>query len=87
MALLRIDTNYLQRTLKHLLSVPSPTGYTDVVVRETCKELSSLGIPFALTRRGAIRALVRGKDHRGARGIIAHLDTLGAQVKRIKDNG
>ncbi len=87
MALLRIDTEYLQRTLKHLLSVPSPTGYTDVIVRETCKELSSLGVPFALTRRGAIRALIRGKDHRGARGIIAHLDTLGAQVKRIKENG
>jgi peptidase M42 family hydrolase len=87
MARLRIDTNYLQDTLKHLLSVPSPTGYTDAVVRETCEELSRLGVPFALTRRGAIRAFVRGTDHRGARGIIAHLDTLGAQVKRIKENG
>src|SRR5690606_19521897 len=87
MARLRIDTTYLQDTLKHLLSVPSPTGYTDVVVRETCEELSRLGVPFALTRRGAIRAFVPGKDHRGARGIIAHLDTLGAQVKRIKENG
>lgn len=87
MALLRIDTDYLQTILKHLLSVPSPTGYTDVIVRETCKELSRFGVPFALTRRGAIRALVRGKDHKGARAIIAHLDTIGAQVKRIKDNG
>jgi peptidase M42 family hydrolase len=31
--------------------------------------------------------VIKGKDHRGARAIIAHLDTLGAQVKRIKENG
>jgi peptidase M42 family hydrolase len=87
MARLRIDTEYLQRTLKRLLSVPSPTGYTDAIVREVCNELSHMDVPFELTRRGAIRALVKGKDHRGARAVIAHLDTLGAQVKQIKENG
>jgi peptidase M42 family hydrolase len=87
MARLRIDTEYLKRTLKRLLSVPSPTGYTDAIVRETCNELSQMEVPFELTRRGAIRAIVKGKDHRGARAVIAHLDTLGAQVKRIKENG
>lgn len=87
MPLLKIDTIYLQETLKNLLAVPSPTGYTDVIVRETCQELSKLGVPFELTRRGAIRAVIRGKNPRGARGIIAHLDTLGAQVKFIKGNG
>jgi peptidase M42 family hydrolase len=87
MARLPIDTDYLQRCLKRLLSVPSPTGYTDVIVRETCSELARMDVPFELTRRGAIRAVIKGKDHRGARAIIAHLDTLGAQVKRIKENG
>jgi peptidase M42 family hydrolase len=87
MPLLRIDTDYLQDILKRLLAVPSPTGYTDAVVRETCRELAKLKVPFELTRRGAIRAKVEGKDHRGARGIVVHLDTLGAQVKRIKENG
>src|SRR6185436_7450793 len=46
-----------------------------------------MDVPFELTRRGAIRAVIKGRDHRGARAIIAHLDTLGAQVKRIKENG
>jgi peptidase M42 family hydrolase len=87
MAKLPIDTDYLQRCLKRLLSVPSPTGYTDVIVRETCSELARMDVPFELTRRGAIRAVIKGQDHRGARAIIAHLDTLGAQVKRIKENG
>ncbi len=84
---LRIDTEYLKRCLKRLLSVPSPTGYTDAVVRETCNELMRMDVPFELTRRGAIRAIVKGRDHRGGRAIVAHLDTLGAQVKRIKDDG
>jgi peptidase M42 family hydrolase len=84
---LTIDTDYLQRCLKRLLSVPSPTGYTDAIVRETCYELARMEVPFELTRRGAIRAVIKGNDHRGARAVIAHLDTLGAQVKRIKENG
>jgi peptidase M42 family hydrolase len=84
---LQIDTDYLQRCLQRLLAIPSPTGYTDNAVRECCAELKRLHVPFELTRRGAIRAIVSGREHRGARAIIAHLDTLGAQVKRIKANG
>jgi peptidase M42 family hydrolase len=84
---LPIDTGYLQDCLARLLAIPSPTGYTDNVVRECCAELKRLGVPFELTRRGAIRAIVGGREPRGARAIICHLDTLGAQVKQIKPNG
>src|SRR5690606_35993977 len=38
-------------------------------------------------RRGAIRAVRQGARRKGARAVIAHLDTLGAQVKLVKDNG
>ncbi len=84
---LPIDTTYLQHCLARLLAIPSPTGYTDNVVRECCRELARLDVPFELTRRGAIRAIIGGKEPRGARAIISHLDTIGAQVKRIKPNG
>jgi peptidase M42 family hydrolase len=83
----RIDTNYLAGTLRDLLACPSPTGYTDNVVRLCGKELGRLGIDFELTRRGAIRAFTQGRKEHPARAIISHLDTLGAQVKLIKDNG
>ena len=75
------------RVLQRLLAVPSPTGYTDEIVRYVSEELGALGIPFSVTRRGAILALYRGKQVDGARAIVAHLDTLGATVKMIKDNG
>src|SRR3546814_14554049 len=41
----------------------------------------------SVTRGGAIRACYRGKQVEGARAVVAHLDTLGATVKRIKENG
>ena len=87
MARLSIDTDYLKQCLRRLLAIPSPTGYTDIIVREVCHELARLNVPFELTRRGAIRAIVKGREHRGARAVIAHLDTLGALVKLIKDTG
>jgi peptidase M42 family hydrolase len=87
MTMLHIDLDYLADTLDELLAIPSPTSYTDNVVRHCGHELDRLGVPFEVTRRGAIRAILRGKKRRPARAIAAHLDTLGAQVKEIKENG
>ncbi|WP_319531594.1 osmoprotectant NAGGN system M42 family peptidase [uncultured Cohaesibacter sp.] len=87
MTMLGIDTDYLQKTLAKLLEIPSPTGYTDTIVRFVTKELKSLGLDAELTRRGAIRAIRQGSRRKGARAIVTHLDTLGAQVKFLKDNG
>jgi putative aminopeptidase FrvX len=46
--------------LRSLLAIPSPTGYTDNVVRACSAELDRLGLKFELTRRGAIRAIYPG---------------------------
>jgi peptidase M42 family hydrolase len=82
-----IDTDYLAEQLRRLLAIPSPTGYTDTVVRYVSEELERLGVPYSVTRRGAILALYRGRDLEGARAVVAHLDTLGATVKMIKETG
>ena len=87
MTRLKIDLSYLTDQLKALLSIDSPTGYTDTIVRHVTEELERLGLKPELTRRGAIRAIRRGAQRRGARALISHLDTLGAQVKYIKDSG
>ncbi|WP_193177009.1 osmoprotectant NAGGN system M42 family peptidase [Oricola nitratireducens] len=87
MSRLAIDHEYLLSTLDALLQIPSPTGYTDPIVRHVSAELERLGLGIELTRRGAIRAIRPGKRESGARAIVSHLDTLGAQVKYLKDNG
>ncbi|MCC5987355.1 MAG: osmoprotectant NAGGN system M42 family peptidase [Pararhodobacter sp.] len=84
---LEIDLGYLRGALEALLAIPSPTGYTDTVVRHVCGELDAMGVEYDLTRRGAIRARLTGEVHGGARAIISHLDTLGAQVRALKPNG
>ena len=84
---MKIDEAYLARQLNNLLAINSPTGYTDQIVRYCSEELERLGLTPELTRRGAIRAVRHGSRRRGARAIITHLDTLGAQVKLVKENG
>lgn len=84
---LAIDIEYLKATLLHLLQIPSPSGYTDQIVRFVSEELHRLGVPFELTRRGAIRATLAGEATDPARALVAHLDTLGAMVKSLKPNG
>ena len=84
---LPIDSDYLCNTLLRLVRTPSPSGYTDRVVHLVCHELQDLGIPFELTRRGAIRATLAGHVRSPDRAVVAHVDTLGAMVKALKPNG
>ncbi|HKL25738.1 MAG TPA: hypothetical protein VJ910_05875, partial [Desulfuromonadales bacterium] len=84
---LNIDVEYLCDMLETLLNIPSPTGFTDEIVQVTGRELERLGIPFELTRRGAIRAHLPGKLQQPDRALVVHLDTTGAMVKNLKENG
>ncbi len=84
---IKIDTDYMQDILLKLLDIPSPTGFTDQIVYFVGNELEALGVPFELTRRGAIRATLEGKLRSPDRATVTHLDTLGAMVTNLKDNG
>lgn len=81
------DLNYLQKVLLEMLAIPSPTGFTDTIVRYVAEHLEELGIPFELTRRGTIRATLKGRQNSPDRAVSAHLDTIGAIVREVKDNG
>ncbi|MGB0743860.1 MAG: M20/M25/M40 family metallo-hydrolase, partial [Opitutales bacterium] len=84
---IKLDSDYLESLLLRLLCIHSPSGYTDPIVREVCKELDALNISYELTRRGAIRATLNGRAYSPDRAIVTHLDTLGAMVKSAKPNG
>jgi peptidase M42 family hydrolase len=70
-----------------MLAVPSPTGFTDEVVRYVCGALGKLGIGYELTRRGTIVATIAGRDRGASRAVVSHLDTIGATVAGLKENG
>ncbi len=82
-----IDIEYVKKTLLELLAIPSPAGFTDEAVRYTCKQLEEFGLHYEITRRGCIRADMKGRINSPDRAIVAHLDTIGAMVKGLKDNG
>ncbi len=84
---LDIDRDYLVDTLLALLAIPSPSGYTDNIVHRVGEELEALGIGFELTRRGAIRATLPGRETAADRAIVAHVDTIGAMVRGLLPNG
>jgi len=78
------DLDYMQKVLLEMLAIPSPTGFTDTIVRYVAERLEELEIPFELTRRGTIRATLRGRQseyERFDRAVSVHLDTIGAMVR------
>lgn len=81
------DGSYMLNLLVELLEIPSPSGYTDNIVHRVAEELKRLRIDFELTRRGAIRANLAGKQSSPDRAVVAHLDTLGAMVSALRQNG
>ena len=84
---LQINQQYLLEQLAALLAIPSPVGFTDEIVHYVGQELERLKIPLEVTRRGAIRANLAGRVQSPDRAVVVHVDTLGAMVKNLKDNG
>lgn len=73
--------------LENILTIPSPSGYTDKIMEFIEKELKALKASYYITNKGAIVVSIKGKNDSYQRTLSAHVDTLGAMVKGIKGNG
>lgn len=82
-----ITPDRIKKTLLDLLAIPSPCGFTDEAVHYISGALEDIGIRHELTRRGTIRALLPGKESDPARAIVTHVDTIGAMVRFVGENG
>lgn len=74
--------------LVQLLNIPSPTGDTVkaiAFIEETLESYHFLEV--SRTKKGGLVAFWKGEKGAPARGLTAHVDTLGAMVKEIKSNG
>ena len=76
---------YMMEQLKNLISIDSPTGYTNEVQDYLCEELTRLGYTPNRLHKGGVTAELGGEGN----GVMlfAHCDTLGAVVSAIKPNG
>jgi putative aminopeptidase FrvX len=83
-----VDGDYMLEQTAALCRIPSPSGFTRAAIDHVAAELEQLAIPVRRTVKGALVATLPGGDPRGAgRTLSAHVDTLGAMVKEIKDDG
>ena len=77
----------IQKYLEELLSIPSPTGYTQEVCNYIKKILDDLNINYKTSNKGIIVATIEGINKDEEITFSSHIDTLGAMVKEIKSNG
>ncbi|WP_319455448.1 MULTISPECIES: osmoprotectant NAGGN system M42 family peptidase [unclassified Mycobacterium] len=81
------DRAWMIDTLLALLQTPSPSGRTDAVMQLIGDILDDVGVPFKLTRRGALTAELPGDSATIDRALVVHADTIGCMVRQLKDNG
>lgn len=84
---LPIDMEWVTDLLVELLRTPSPSGRTDAVMQLIGDVLVDMGLPFELTRRGALVAELPGESDSVDRAVVVHADTIGCMVSGLKDNG
>ncbi len=73
--------------IKELVTIPSPSGYTEQAIAYVAGCMENKKVPFQITNKGALLATIKGKDDSQHRLLTAHVDTLGAMVKEIKASG
>ncbi|WP_156747073.1 osmoprotectant NAGGN system M42 family peptidase [Mycobacterium sp. E2733] len=86
-AMAEADRTWMVDTLLALLQTPSPAGRTDAVMQHIGDIFDDFGVPFSLTRRGALTAELPGASATVDRALVVHADTIGCMVRRLKDNG
>lgn len=84
----QVDRQYLLHILEDFLNTPSPSGYCTEIMQKAEKEARRLGYDFQWTNKGGgIITLPGQQASGGSLGITAHVDTLGAMVRSIKETG
>lgn len=73
--------------LTTLANIPSPTGFTQVIMDYVQKEINALGYQAIATIKGGLMVTIKGENDDKHRIVTAHLDTLGAMVRAIKSDG
>jgi putative aminopeptidase FrvX len=83
----KFNKEYMLGILDMLLHTPSPTGFCKTIMDKVESEAAKLGFTMQFTNKGNGCIVIPGKQAEPMLGLSAHVDTLGAMVRSIKDNG
>ena len=70
-----------------LLSIDSPTGFTEKAASWVKDTFTALGFDARITTKGGVLVDLGGNDDSDALLLSAHTDTLGGMVAEVKGNG
>lgn len=82
-----INNREIVQYIKELVSIPSPSGFTETAISYVEKFMKDRKINYHISNKGAVIATLKGENDSKHRLLTAHVDTLGAMVKEIKDSG
>ena len=85
-----MDNKYVDFALLkagELIGIDSPTGFTDKAAEYVKKEFEKLGFNSRYTTKGGVLVDLGGEDDENGIILLTHLDTIGAMVSQVKDNG
>ncbi len=73
--------------MQKIVAVDSPTGFTAQAADLVIGEYERLGYRPVKTRKGGVLVDLGGRDEENGVLLEAHIDTLGAMVAEVKENG
>lgn len=77
--------DFIKEQLYALTAIPSPSGFTKKATDYLLSELTALGFTPERSRKGNVFVTLGGSG--SPLVLAAHVDTLGAMVRSIKENG
>jgi len=86
---MKLPPTPIEETLQFLvglLNIPSPTGDTEAATAYVKDAVAGLPVETRFIHKGGLLITWSG-DEAHPRALTAHTDTLGAMVRKIKDNG
>ncbi len=83
----RMYTEFAWEKTEALLSIDSPSGYSDRAAAWVKENFEMLGFSAQITAKGGVLIDLGGEDSKDGLLLEAHADTLGGMVAEIKGNG
>ena len=84
---IKINKEYTLKLLEEIINIPSPTGYCSNVMSYIENIAEEFGYKFKKNKKGNGIIEIEGEDNTYCVGLPVHVDTLGAMVRSVNDDG
>ena len=78
---------FIISSLKEIMAVDRPTGFSGAVNRKLEEMLKEMGYRAQVTNKRLVKVSVAGRSHDKKIAVSAHVDTLGAMVRSVSADG